>query len=129
MTTLDASEMELIAARHPNLLHRTFWQRFRLLIISGLAVLYIVYCFWFFSIAHVLGNANWNLAGAYLADWVSYEVRPDFKIAPDQTMQIVYPPYSPLGAHPHPDWLRAERKVVTRTVQIEGTPATPAAGR
>ena len=129
MTTLDASEMELIAARHPNLLHRTLWQRFRFLIISGLALLYIVYCFWFFSIAQVLGNANWGLAGAYLADWVSYEVRPDFKIAPDNTMQIVYPPYSPLGAHPHPDWLRAERKVVTRTIEIEATPAAPAADK
>jgi phosphonate transport system permease protein len=127
MTTFNASDLEEIAARHSALLHRTVWQRFRFLIISSLAILYIVYCFWFFSIMQVLGNANWGLAGAYLADWVSYEVRPDIKIAPDLSMQIVYPAYSPLGAHPHPDWLRADRKTVTRTVQIEATPAAPAA--
>jgi phosphonate transport system permease protein len=127
MTTFDATDLEAIADRHSALLHRTLWQRFRLLIISSLALLYIVYCFWFFSIVQVLGNANWGLAGAYLADWVSYEVRPDIKIAPDLSMQIEYPAYSPLGANPNPDWLRAERKSVTRTVQVEATPAAPAA--
>ena len=129
MTILDASEMELIAARHPNLLHRTLWQRFRFPAIAGLSVLYIIYCFWFFSITQVLGAANWGLAGTYLAGWVSYEVRPDVKIAPDQTMQIVYPPYSPLGDHPHPDWLKAERKVVTRTIHVDATVAAPAADK
>lgn len=127
MKTLDASEMESIAKRHARTLQRTIWQRFRFAIISGLALLYIVYCFWFFSVIQVLGNANWNLAGAYLADWVSYEVRPDIKIDSDQTMKIIYPPYSPLGENPNPDWLRAERETVTRTIQVEATPAAPAA--
>ncbi|MCA0342465.1 MAG: phosphonate ABC transporter, permease protein PhnE, partial [Proteobacteria bacterium] len=76
MTTLNPAQMDEIAARHPAVFHRSFWQRFRVAIIAGGFVLYALYCWWFFAIGHVLGTANWNIAGTYLADWVSYEVRP-----------------------------------------------------
>ena len=123
MSKLHLSEMDEIAARHPEIFRSTFWSRFRMPIIVLGAVLYGVYCWWFFAVGAVLHNANWSLAGTYLADWVSYEVRPDIRMDDHGTMQIVYPRFSPLGNNPNPDWLVAERKTVTRTIE------TPAASR
>ena len=82
-TMMNAAEMESIAARHPHLIHGSSRKRIRsALIFAGIA-LYMIYGWWFFSIGQVLTNANWSIAGTYLADWVSYEVRPDIKIAAD----------------------------------------------
>ncbi|MGV8937924.1 MAG: phosphonate ABC transporter, permease protein PhnE [Allorhizobium sp.] len=131
MRTLDLSEMENVAARHPALLQRSFLQRFRVVIAVACLILYMLFCWWFFSFGKVLGTANWTLAGNYLADWVSYEVRPDIDIAKDGTMQVVFPRYSPLGDDPHPDWIDAKRRTVTRTIEIpassQAAPTQPAA--
>ncbi|MBD9373765.1 phosphonate ABC transporter, permease protein PhnE [Rhizobium sp. ARZ01] len=128
MTMLHMSEMEQIAARHPEIFQRSVWSRFRMPIIVFGALLYGLYCWWFFAIGTVLQNANWSLAGTYLADWVSYEVRPEIHMASDGTMQIRYPRFSPLGDNPNPDWLIATRETVTRTIEIPAsTGAQPVA--
>ncbi len=124
MTTLNPAQMDEIAARHPAVFHRSFWQRFRVAIIAGGFVLYALYCWWFFAIGHVLGNANWNLAGTYLADWVSYEVRPEVTIAPDGAMKLTYPRFSPLGPNATPDWVEIERGTMTRTAPAAGATMT-----
>jgi phosphonate transport system permease protein len=115
MTTLNPAQMDEIAARHPAVFHRSFWQRFRVAFIAGGFVLYALYCWWFFAIGHVLGTANWNIAGTYLADWVSYEVRPEVTIASDGAMKLTYPRFSPLGPNAEPDWVEIERGTMTRT--------------
>ncbi len=66
----------------------------------------------------MVGGANWGLAGNYLADWVSYEIRPDIDIASDGSMQITYPRFDPIGPNPNPDWLEAKRETVTRRVEM-----------
>lgn len=115
MTTLNPAQMDEIAARHPAVFHRSFWQRFRVAIIAGSFLLYALYCWWFFAIGHVLGTANWNIAGTYLADWVSYEVRPEVTIAEDGAMKLTYPRFSPLGPDAKPDWVEIERGTMIRT--------------
>ncbi|MBN9057546.1 MAG: phosphonate ABC transporter, permease protein PhnE [Rhizobiales bacterium] len=124
MTTLDAARMDEIAARHPAVFHRSFWQRFRVPVIAGGFVLYALYCWWFFAIGHVLGTANWSIAGTYLADWVSYEVRPEVTIAPDGAMKLTYPRFSPLGPDAQPDWVDIERGTMTRTTPAAGSAST-----
>ncbi|MCV9966243.1 phosphonate ABC transporter, permease protein PhnE [Pararhizobium sp. BT-229] len=115
-TMMNAAEMEAIAARHPQLVLGSSRKRIRsALIFAGIA-LYMIYSWWFFSIGQVLVNANWGIAGTYLADWVSYEVRPDIRIATDGTMQVVYPRYSPLGPDAKPEWVKIETKMVERTI-------------
>jgi phosphonate transport system permease protein len=116
MTTLNPARMDEIAARHPAVLDRSFWQRFRIPLIAGGLALYVVYCWWFFAIGHVLGTANWGIAGTYLADWVSYEVRPEVTIHADGSMELGYPRFSPLGLNAEPDWVDIERGTMTRTV-------------
>lgn len=116
-TMMNAAQMEAVAARHPHLVEGSSRKRIRsALFFAGLA-LYMVYSWWFFSIGQVLANANWGIAGTYLADWVSYEVRPDIRIADDGTMQVVYPRYSPLGPDAEPEWVRIETRMMERTVE------------
>ncbi|MGF0537817.1 phosphonate ABC transporter, permease protein PhnE [Agrobacterium sp. ES01] len=123
MNTLSASDMEAIASRHPHLLTTSLWQRFRFAIIGGATVLYIIFCWWFFSIGAVLGSANWGIAGTYLADWISYEERPDISIHKDGTMQIEFSRYDPIGPNPNPDWITARRETLTRTIEIPASAA------
>ena len=121
---MNAVDMEAIAARHPDLVHTPLSQRLALPIGVTVVVLYLAFCWWFFSIGKVLGSASWDIAGAYLADWVSYEERPDIKIAPDG-MTVTFPNNSALGDDPQPEWLKKEEKTVTRVVEKQA-PAQPA---
>lgn len=120
MRATSTIDLDAIAARHPDLLHRSIWQRFRIPILGGVILIYFVFAWWMFSIGKVLSNANWSIAGSYLADWVSYEVRPDIEISPDGGMKITYPRFDPLGPNANPDWLKAKRETITRTIE---TPA------
>ncbi|MFC3163444.1 phosphonate ABC transporter, permease protein PhnE [Ciceribacter thiooxidans] len=118
---MSLSEFEAVAARHPQLLMPSFWSRFRVAAVGGAIALYFVFCWWFFSVGQVLGTANWGIAAGYLADWISYEVRPDIVVRADGTMQIEFSRYDPIGPNPCPDWLEAEHETVTRTVEIPAT--------
>ncbi|MBW8319059.1 MAG: phosphonate ABC transporter, permease protein PhnE, partial [Rhizobium sp.] len=126
MQTMNMSDLEAIAARHPKILERSVWQRFKVGFIAGGVILYFVFAWSFFSIGKVVSNANWSIAGSYLADWVSYEVRPDISIAADGAMEITYPRFDPLGPNANPDWLKATRETVSRT--IEAPAAAPGIG-
>ncbi|PJI40534.1 MAG: phosphonate ABC transporter, permease protein PhnE [Rhizobium sp.] len=127
MQTMNMNELEAIAARHPGILQRSVWQRFKIGFIAGGVILYFVFAWWFFSIGKVVSNANWSIAGSYLADWVSYEVRPDISIAADGAMEITYPRFDPLGPNANPDWLKATRETVSRTAAAPAAPSAAAA--
>ncbi|SSC70577.1 unnamed protein product [Ciceribacter sp. T2.26MG-112.2] len=132
MQTMNMSELEAIAARHPGILQRSVWQRFKVGFIAGGILLYFVFAWWFFSIGKVVTNANWSIAGSYLADWVSYEVRPDISIAADGAMEITYPRFDPLGPNANPDWLKATRETVSRTSEapaLAPSASAPAAAK
>ena len=132
MPSMNMSELEAIAARHPGILQRSVWQRFKVGFIAGGIILYLVFAWWFFSIGKVVTNANWSIAGSYLADWVSYEVRPDISIAPDGAMRITYPRFDPLGPNANPDWLKATRETVRRSTEAPAAApgaAAPAAAK
>jgi phosphonate transport system permease protein len=122
---ISTAEMEAISARHPELVKGSNHSRIRtILIVAGLVV-YMLYSWWFFAIGTVLGNANWNIVGTYLADWVSYEVRPDVRIASDGTMQVAYPRFSPLGPNASPDWVRLDKETVKRTLETPAVSSQP----
>jgi phosphonate transport system permease protein len=122
MNTID---MELVAARHPGLLTVPLSRKLRLPIILLCAVAYFAFCFWFFAFGRVFSSADWNLAGAYLADWATFEERPDIRIGADGTMRIAFPKNSSLGDNPNPDWLIKDETKVTRVIDVP--PAAEAA--
>ncbi|MCO6184635.1 phosphonate ABC transporter, permease protein PhnE [Rhizobium sp. L1K21] len=124
MNTMDVRDIE---ARYPELLTRSFWQRYRTAFAAAAVIAYFIFCWWFFAIGHVISSANSDIAGNYLADWISWEARPDIDIHADGTMKIVFGKYSPLGADPHPDWIEAKTETVTRTIEASPSeaPAQP----
>lgn len=121
-TKTNLPEMEAIAARHPHLLQSSSRKRLKAALIGTGVLLYMAFSWWFFSIGHVLANANWGIAGTYLADWVSYEVRPEIAIAADGTMAVSHARNSPLGPNPNPDWVTLEKKTVTRRIEAPAAP-------
>ncbi|MEO0544129.1 MAG: phosphonate ABC transporter, permease protein PhnE [Pseudomonadota bacterium] len=113
MNTLTQDEFVAIRERNPQAFRQPFWKRFAAPIALGVCVLYTFYCFWFFSIAKTVSEGNWEIAGAYLADWVSYEVRPDIDYRTGEIL-IEWPRFSPLGEDPDPYWI----ETATGTVNV-----------
>ena len=114
--TIDAATLADLEKRYPDVVRPRLGKQFLYVIGIALAVLYAVYCWWFFSFSAVFNKASSDIAGAYLADWISWEVRPDIEIAPDGAMHIEYPRFSPLGKHPAPDWVVTEKAMMTRVI-------------
>ncbi|MBX3530349.1 MAG: phosphonate ABC transporter, permease protein PhnE [Rhizobiaceae bacterium] len=89
---------------------------------AGIAA-YLVFAWWFFSIGAVFANARWEIAGAYLADWVSYESRPNVRFQGD-SLRVSFPRFDPMGRNPDPDWLErtssASGEVVRAVVDMSG---------
>ncbi|MEL6920649.1 MAG: phosphonate ABC transporter, permease protein PhnE [Pseudomonadota bacterium] len=111
MNTLTHDEFTAIRGRNPEAFKRPFFKRFAAPITIAICVLYTVYCFWFFSIAKTVSEGNWEIAGDYLADWVSYEARPDIDYRTGEIL-VEWPRFSPLGENPDPEWIETQTGVV-----------------
>ncbi|WP_114010469.1 phosphonate ABC transporter, permease protein PhnE [Cohaesibacter intestini] len=111
MTTLTASQLDAVMTRHPEVFRANWVKRFRGWIISVGIIVYLIFAWQFFQIGQVLNNGNWGIAGSYLADWVSYEVRPDVEFD-DGFIKVEFPRFSPLGKDPHPSWITETRKII-----------------
>ncbi len=129
MTTMTEAEIAAIETRHPEAFRRSLLRRFAYPLAAFGLLIYTIYVWWFFSIGAVFANGNWGIAGTYLADWVSYEVRPDIEYKTGD-IEVVYPRFSPLGPNPDPAWIRTERGTVTVTVEGSGNTESkaPSAG-
>jgi len=117
---MNAETVNANAVRHPAAFRTSIWKRYAAPLGILACVLYTLYCWWFFSVGVVLEKANWNLAGAYLADWVSYEIRPDIEFQ-NGYLTIGYSRFSELGANPNPDWVIKQTATIDR--QVEARPA------
>jgi len=103
MTGMTTREAAALAARHRHVLHRPWRERIAapLVVLGTLA--YLVFCFFFFDIAGVVRNAQWERAGIYVADWYSWEATPRFRFKGD-AIELEWT-RSLLGEHPDPDWI------------------------
>jgi phosphonate transport system permease protein len=107
MAHLSAAEIDDISARHPEIFagsqrkRTTGW-----LVGSGIAA-YLVFAWWFFAVGSVLAGGNWGIAGIYLADWVSYEIRPTVEFRGDR-LDVTYARFSTYQADRQPDWVTLE---------------------
>ena len=119
MTSMTATELEAVIDRHPDVFRTSPLKRFRGWLISLAVVLYFIFAWNFFHVGQVLSNGNWGIAGAYLADWVSYEVRPDVEFD-DGFVKVEFPRFSPLGSDPQPEWIVKTRE----TMEIKPKAAT-----
>lgn len=110
--TITSSELNSIKDRFPDAFKRPFLKTFAAPITLFIVVLYFIYVVWFFSVGKVMNEARWDIAGTYLADWISYEVRPDVDYRTGE-IKIEYPRFSPLGPDPKPDWVTTTEGTVT----------------
>jgi phosphonate transport system permease protein len=124
---MEAQAINDIAARYPDAFRPSFWRRYSAPLAILACALYTLYCWWFFSVSAVLATANWGLAGNYLADWISYEIRPDVEIH-DGHLTIAYSKYSELGPNPNPDWVIKEMATIERRVETGSGVAAPSTG-
>lgn len=115
-----SAEMNEVAARHPDIFSGSLRKALTGWLVGGGLVAYLAFAWWFFAVGTVFSNGNWGIAGSYLADWVSYEIRPDIEFRGNH-LEISYPRFSPLGANPDPDWVEVETAMVERTVSRAGT--------
>jgi phosphonate transport system permease protein len=126
MSMINTAELNRLAERYPHVLERSLWQRYRIPFSIGMLSLYFLFCWWFFAIGKTLSEANWGIAGNYLADWVSYEIRPEFDIDRDGALTINYPRFDPIGPNPNPDWIETTRTTITRSEAPRPSAAAPA---
>lgn len=126
MSMMNAAELNRLAERYPQVLERSLWQRYRIPASLGILTFYFLFCWWFFAIGKTMSEANWGIAGNYLADWVSYEIRPEFDIDRDGALTINYPRFDPIGPNPNPDWIETKRETITRSEPQTPVAAAPA---
>lgn len=128
MTATDTAALAAdLRARHPAVFDRPLLARLVPWLAVGGTVLYLAYAWWFFAVGAVLSDGRWDRTGAYLADWVSYDVRPTLRFGAGG-IDVTWPRFNPLGDDPSPDWIE-RRDAATVVVRIgaavlTATPAT-----
>jgi len=113
MASAVTAEMYEVAARYPAVLKGSVQKRRISWLVAACIVGYLMFAWWFFSIGTVFANAKWDIAGAYLADWVSYEVRPNIDLREDH-LEVKFTRFDPLGPNGNPDWLARETAMVAK---------------
>jgi phosphonate transport system permease protein len=124
MSAMTAEQLDGIVGRYPEVFNRPFLSRHGKSLAVAAVAIYLVFAWNLFAIGQVFQRGNWDIAGSYLADWISYEVRPDIAYQ-DGYLEVEFPRFSPLGNDPKPDWLVTEQAEVTVVTKTEA--AAPAA--
>lgn len=119
MASVVTAEMHEIAARYPAVLQGSMRKRRISWLVAAGIVGYLMFAWWFFSIGTVFANAKWDIAGAYLADWVSYEVRPNIDLREDH-LEVKFTRFDPLGPNGNPDWLARETAMIVKSAPQAG---------
>jgi phosphonate transport system permease protein len=107
MAAMSASDIDAIADRHPAVFAGSRRKQLTRWLIGLGIVAYLCFAWWFFAIGTVLANGNWGIAGIYLADWVSYETRPNIDFT-DAGLHIQYPRYSAYNENRQPAWVELQ---------------------
>ena len=108
MAALTKDDIDAIAGRYPVVFAGSLRKQVMRWLIGLGIVAYLVFAWWFFAIGTVLGNGNWGIAGIYLADWVSYETRPNVEFG-HGSVEVSYSRFSAYRPDRQPDWVRLEQ--------------------
>lgn len=104
MTAISIAERHRLEKKYPEVFRSSFLQTWGLLVGIGGAVLYLVFCWFFFNVGPALENGKWDRAGSYIQDWYSWRAQPRLRFADGG----VNAEWSSRGQYPDgftPDWL------------------------
>ncbi|MBS1181187.1 MAG: phosphonate transporter inner rane subunit [Proteobacteria bacterium] len=128
MLVLTATEMDAIALRHPHAVRPPFWAVWRVPAMAMAIAVYVLFSWWFFGIGQVLATTNWQIAGSYLLQWVTYEYRPTIAIDKDGAIKVGYPRFDPIGPNPDPAWMSLDRGMMERRIEAPASGAAQTSG-
>lgn len=101
--TLSAHDSSALRARHPEVFRKDPLRQLLAPLAAAATLGYFVFCFFFFNVPTVVSEGKWERAGAYMADWVSWEATPRFRFENGGiNLEWVR---SLLGSNPQPDWI------------------------
>jgi phosphonate transport system permease protein len=101
---INAADRERLTAAHPNIFHRSFGQRFGLLIGAAIILCYLVACFFAFNVGPAFVHGRWDRASSYIQDWYSWRAQPRLRFEDG----VIVPRWSSRGQYPANakiDWL------------------------
>jgi phosphonate transport system permease protein len=104
MSAISASEQARLEKKYPQVFHVPFLRRYGLPLGLGATVLYLVFCWFFFSVGPALSNGKWDRAAIYVQDWYSWRAQPRLRFEDG----VVTPQWSSRGQYPDGaeiDWL------------------------
>lgn len=105
MSTISQAERSRLLRKYPEVFRTSFIQRHSLALGVGTAVLYLVFCWFFFNVGPALQNGKWDRAAIYVQDWYSWRATPRLRFGEDGT---ITPQWSSRGQYPADhaiDWL------------------------
>lgn len=102
---LTSDDIRDLRTRHAAVLHQPLLRRLIAPIAVAVTGAYLVFCVFFFNVAGVIGDAQWERASAYVADWYSWEAQPRFRFK-DGGVSLEWA-RSLLGDNPDPEWIEA----------------------
>ncbi|MBN9434664.1 MAG: phosphonate ABC transporter, permease protein PhnE [Bosea sp.] len=104
MSAVDTIDIDAVRARYPDVFAPQARRRLIPLAVVVAIIGYVAYAMWFFAIPQTLYTANWQRAGLYLAQWISYDIQVELRLR-DGAVRVVWPRYSQLGSNPDPSWV------------------------
>jgi phosphonate transport system permease protein len=73
-------------------------------LVASALVGYAIYAAWFLDLGSLLQGGKWERGASYMADWISYEIRPQLKFAGDK-IDVSFARFDPIGPNANPDWI------------------------
>lgn len=103
--SISLAERNRLQTKYPEVFRDNFFKRWGLPLGLGAAVLYLIFCWFFFNVGPAIQNGKWDRASIYLQDWFSWRATPRLRFGEDGT---ITPQWSSRGQYPDGaviDWL------------------------
>ncbi len=86
--SINAADRERLREQYPQVFHRSFLQRYGLLIGSGTVFLYLAICFFAFNVGPAFMQGQWDRASIYVQDWYSWRAQPRLRYEDDGSVRV-----------------------------------------
>lgn len=95
MSAISQAERNRLEKKYPEVFQQSFLQRWGLPLGLGVALAYLVFCWFFFNVGPALQSGRWDRAAIYVQDWYSWRAQPrlrfeDGKVVPQWSSRGQY---------------------------------------